>query len=161
MTTTTTTKIPDPKLDLVLERTVEVSPELVWDAWTKPEHVREWFAPKPWTITSCDIDLRPGGAFRFTMRSPEGEEYPNVICYLEVVPKERLVWTDALLPGYRPSKEPFFTAIVTMEPVAGGTRYRAIAVHRDEAGRRKHEEMGFREGWGQVLDQLVEYARKL
>ena len=160
--TTTTMTTPDPKLDLVLERTVDVAPELVWEAWTKPEHVREWFAPKPWTITSCEIDLRPGGALRFTMRSPEGEEYPNVACYLEVVPKERLVWTDALLPGYRPSQEPFFTAVVTIEPAdGGGTRYTAIAIHRDEENRRKHEEMGFHEGWGQVLDQLVEYARSL
>jgi uncharacterized protein YndB with AHSA1/START domain len=152
---------PDPKLDLVLERIVDVPRELVWAAWTKPEHVRKWFTPAPWTITDCEIDLRPGGIFRFVMRSPEGKDFPNVGCYLEIVPNERLVWTDALLPGYRPSENPFFTAIVTMEPHGTGTRYTAIAVHRDEAGRKKHEEMGFYEGWGKVLDQLVAYVKAM
>lgn len=151
----------DPNLDLVLERTVDVPRELLWKAWTEPEHVKQWFAPKPWTATACEIDLRPGGAFQFTMRSPEGQEFPNVGCYLEVVPLQRLVWTDALLPGYRPAPEPFFTAVVTFEPEGNGTRYRALALHRDAEGRQKHEQMGFHEGWGQVLDQLVEHAKGL
>ncbi len=152
---------PDPKLDLVLERVVDVPRDLVWTAWTKPEHVRQWFAPAPWTIVDCEIDLRPGGIFRSVMRSPDGKDYPNVGCYLEIVPKERLVWTDALLPGYRPSENPFFTAIITLEPRGAGTRYTATAVHRDQAGRKRHEEMGFFEGWGQVLDQLVAHAKKM
>lgn len=152
---------PDPKLDLVLERDVDVSPELVWAAWTKPEHIPHWFVPAPWSITECEIDLRPGGAFRTVMRSPEGEEFPNVGCYLEVVPTRRLVWTDALLPGYRPSEEPFFTGIIAMEPRGSGTHYTAVAIHRDETGRKKHEEMGFHEGWGTVLDQLVTYVKSL
>jgi uncharacterized protein YndB with AHSA1/START domain len=159
---TTTTRIsPDPKLDLVLERTIDVSPDLVWKAWTQPEHVKQWFAPAPWTITDCEIDLRPGGIFRSVMRSAEGEEFPNAGCYLEVIPNERLVWTDALLPGYRPSENPFFTAVITLAPTGTGTRYTAIAIHRDEAGRKQHEEMGFHEGWGQVLDQLVGYAKTM
>jgi uncharacterized protein YndB with AHSA1/START domain len=149
----------DPKLDLVLERTLDVPRELVWTAWTKPEHVRHWFAPKPWTITDCEIDLRPGGVIRFVMRSPEGQEFPNIGCYLDIVPNERLIWTDALLPGYRPSENPFFTAILTLEPQGSGTRYTAIAIHRDEAGRKKHEEMGFYEGWGTVADQMVTYIK--
>ncbi len=94
---------PDPELDLVLERVVDVPPELVWKAWTEPKHLMPWFCPKPWTVTACDIDLRPGGRFYTVMCSPEGEEFPNEGCYLEVVPNERLVWTDALLTGYRPA----------------------------------------------------------
>ncbi len=151
---------PDPKLDLVLERVVDVPRELVWKAWTTPEHLRHWFCPRPWTTTECEIDLRPGGMFRSVMRSPEGQEFPNVGCYLEVVPNERLIWTDALLPGYRPAPEPFMTAVLTLEPSGKGTRYVATAIHRDEAGRKKHEEMGFQEGWGTVVDQLVEYIKK-
>lgn len=152
---------PDPKLDLVLERVIDVPRELVWTAWTTPEHVSKWFTPAPWTVADCEIDLRPGGVFRTVMRSPDGQEFPNVGCYLEVVPNERLVWTDALLPGYRPSEEPFFTAILTLEPAGDGTRYTAVAVHRDEAGRKRHEEMGFHEGWGTVLDQLVAYVKQM
>jgi len=150
---------PDPRLDLVLQREIDVPRELVWAAWTRPEHLVKWFAPAPWTITACEIDLRPGGMLRFVMRSPEGQEFPNVGCYLEIVPNERLVWTDALLPGYRPSEEPFFTAVLTLEPRGSGTLYTAVAMHRDEATRKKHEEMGFHEGWGQVLDQLVAYIK--
>lgn len=150
---------PDPQLDLVLERTLDVPRELVWTAWTTPEHVRQWFVPKPWTITDCEIDLRPGGVFRTVMRSPEGQEFPNIGCYLEIVPNERLVFTDTLLPGYRPSENPFFTGILTLESQGSGTRYTAIALHRDEAARQKHEEMGFHEGWGTVADQLVAYIK--
>ena len=151
----------DPKLDLVLERVVDVPRELVWAAWTKPEHIVKWFAPLPWTTTHCEIDLRPGGKFHFVMRSPEGNDFPNTGCILEVAPNERLVWTDALLPGYRPSEKPFFTAVIALETVGRGTRYTATAIHRDEAGRKQHEEMGFHTGWGTCLDQLVAYVKKL
>ena len=158
---------PDPKLDLVLERVVDVPRELVWAAWTEPEHVKEWFTPRPWTVAECEIDLRPGGMFRTVMRSPEGQLFPNVGCFLEIVPNERLVWTEALLPGFRPanaSDSPiagFFTAIITFELHSRGTRYVAVALHRDEAGRKQHEEMGFHDGWGKALDQLVAYAKKM
>jgi uncharacterized protein YndB with AHSA1/START domain len=150
---------PDPTLDLVLERHADVPPARLWKAWTTPEHVVKWIAPRPWTTTDCEIDLRPGGQFRFVMRSPEGQLYPNVCCFLEVVPNERLVWTDALLPGYRPSPEPFFTAVLLFESDGkGGTNYTAIAIHRDQEGRKKHEAMGFYQGWGQVFDQMIEHT---
>jgi uncharacterized protein YndB with AHSA1/START domain len=159
----------NPKLDLVLERVVDVPRDLVWAAWTKPEHIKKWFTPAPWTTVDCEIDLRPGGIFRTTMRSPEGQESPHEGCYLEVVPNEKLVWTSALGPGYRPAikvaspgcEELYFTAIVTLETEGSGTRYRAIAIHGDEATTRKHAEMGFHEGWGAALDQLVALVKTL
>jgi uncharacterized protein YndB with AHSA1/START domain len=150
----------DPKLDLVLERVVDVPPEMVWAAWTRPEHIVHWFTPAPWRTVDCEIDLRPGGAFKTVMRSPEGKDFPNVGCYLEIVPNERLVWTDGLLPGYRPAPEPFMTGMILLEPRGRGTKYTAIALHRDEATRRRHEEMGFAEGWGKVLDQLVAHMKQ-
>jgi len=151
---------PDPQLDLVLERVVDVSPELVWAAWTQPQHLKKWFSPAPWTVTDCEVDLRPGGIFRTVMRSPEGQEFPNLGCYLEIVPYRRLVWTDALLPGYRPSAKPFFSAVISLQPEGQGTRYTATAIHRDEAGKKAHEDMGFHSGWGTVLDQLVALMKK-
>lgn len=153
------TYVPDPELDLVLERVVDVPPELVWEAWTTPEHLKEWFVPRPWSVTDCTLDLRPGGVFRTVMRSPDGEEFPNEGCYLEIVPGRRLVWTDTLGPGYRPTAEPFFTAVVSMEPEGEGTRYKAIAIHGSTETRTRHEEMGFHDGWSTVLDQLVEYMK--
>jgi uncharacterized protein YndB with AHSA1/START domain len=156
----------DPRLDLVLERIVDISPALVWSAWTEPEHLKHWFTPVPWQTVDCEIDLRPGGIFRTTMRSPEGEEFPNAGCYLEVVKNQKLVWTNALMPGFRPAAmatdcgELFFTAVLTLEPQGDGTKYTALVMHREEEGRMKHEAMGFHDGWGTVLDQLVEYMKK-
>lgn len=157
----------DPKLDLVLERVVDVSPELVWAAWTQPAHLKKWFTPAPWTTVDCEIDLRPGGIFRTVMRSPEGQEFPNLGCYLEIVPHRKLVWTDALEAGFRPVREepspncPFrFTAVILLEPHGKGTKYTAIGMHKDEQSRRKHDEMGFQEGWAKALEQLVEHMRK-
>jgi len=154
----------DPKLDLVLERTVDVSPELVWMAWTQPEHLKKWFTPAPWTTVDCEIDLRPGGVFRTVMRSPEGEDFPGQGCYLEIVPHRKLVWTDALEAGYRPARDDprasfRLTATLLLEPHGSGTKYTAIAMHQDQASREKHEAMGFQAGWGKALDQLVAHVK--
>jgi uncharacterized protein YndB with AHSA1/START domain len=156
---------PDPRLDLLLERVVDVPRELVWAAWTTPEHVKKWFTPAPWTTVDCEIDLRPGGIFRTVMRSPEGQEFPNAGCYLEIVKTRQLVWTCALEPGYRPSHRPpddlAFTAFIALEPQGSGTRYSALVMHSDEEGRKRHEEMGFHEGWGKALEQLVAHAKTM
>jgi uncharacterized protein YndB with AHSA1/START domain len=162
---------PDPRLDLVLERIVDVPPDLVWAAWTTPEHLKPWFTPAPWKTVECEIDLRPGGMFRTVMRSPDGQDTPHVGCYLEVIKNERLVWTNALAPGYRPIKPSaveandcgalLFTAVISIEPHKNGTKYTALAMHGDESSRTKHAEMGFHEGWGIALDQLVTYVKQL
>lgn len=152
---------PNPELDLVLEREVDVPRSLVWKVWTEPEHLRHWFCPRPWMVTECQIDLRPGGVFSTVMRGPDGQEFPNVGCILEVVPEERLVTTDALLPGFRPAENPFFTCVLLLESRGAGTLYKAIGLHRDPAGRQKHEEMGFHQGWGTALDQLVAYVKAM
>ena len=155
----------DPRLDLVLERVVDVPPELVWAAWTVPAHIKQWFTPAPWKTVDCEIDLRPGGIFRTVMRSPEGQDITNVGCFLEIVPNRKLVWTLALQPGYRPSDPTFdvpaFTAIITLEPHENGTKYTALVLHKDEADRQKHDAMGFQEGWGKALDQLVALAKTI
>jgi uncharacterized protein YndB with AHSA1/START domain len=150
---------PDPKLDLVLEREIDVPVDLVWKAWTTPEHIKHWFVPRPWTVTDVKMDLRPGGVFSTIMRSPDGQEFPNNGCYLEVVPNERLIFTDTLLPGFRPSPKPFFSAALLLAPNGSGTRYTAIAIHGNEETRKQHEEMGFHDGWGTVVTQMVEFIK--
>lgn len=152
---------PDPKLDLVLERVVDVPRELVWAAWTQPKHILKWFTPAPWKTIDAEVELWPGGMFRTTMLSPEGKEFPNMGCVLEVVEYERFTFTDTLLPGFRPAPNPFFTGVITLEPHGKGTRYVATAIHGDEATRKKHEEMGFQDGWGKALDQLVAYSKSM
>ncbi|MFN3649760.1 MAG: SRPBCC family protein [Armatimonadota bacterium] len=161
----------DSNLDLRLERVVDVPRELVWKAWTTPEHLVKWFTPAPWSTAECELDLRPGGIFRTVMCSPEGEKFEEVGCYLEVVENERLVWTNALLPGFRPAGPPeddsaecsrlLMTAIISLEEHGGGTRYTAVAMHGDPSACKQHEAMGFHEGWGKALDQLVEVTRRL
>jgi uncharacterized protein YndB with AHSA1/START domain len=106
--------------------------------------------------------------FRTVMRSPEGQEFPNLGCYLEVVPNERLVWTNALAAGFRPAAasgatgtqganchEIVFTAAVCLARHAKGTRYTAHAMHQDSDACKRHEQMGFQDGWGKALEQLV------
>ena len=160
--TSRTTDAFDPNLDLMLERTVDVRPELVWRAWTEPALMKQWFTPAPWTTVEAEVDLRPGGIFRFVMRSPEGKDFPNLGCLLEVVPNRRLAWTDALGPGFRPRDGGFpFTAFVSMEPAGSGTKYTARAVHKDTGGRQKHADMGFHDGWGKALDQLVALVKRM
>ena len=159
---------PDPRLDLVLERVVDVPPALVWECWTTPKHIKKWFTPAPWKTVDCRIDLRPGGEFFTVMQSPEGEKFPNTGCYLEVVKNERLTWTNALLAGYRPSSsgapgadDLIMTATILLKKHGKGTKYTAIAQHRNPSDSEKHAKMGFQDGWGTALEQLVALAKKL
>lgn len=153
---------PNPKLDLVLERVVDVTPAQIWRAWTQPSELMKWFTPKPWKTVECDIDLRVGGAFRTVMESPEGQRMPpGTGCYLEVKENERLVWTSALEGNYRPSAGMYapgawpMTAIILLEPNGSGTKYTAMVLHKDEDDSKKHAAMGFEQGWGAALDQMV------
>ena len=102
------------------------------------------------------------------MEGPNGERNENTGCILEVVENEKLVWTGALKPGYRPhshddaSKFPFlFTCVLTFTKEGTGTRYRALAIHADEGAAKTHADMGFEHGWGTALDQLVALAKRM
>ncbi len=170
---TTTSKLPadlNPMLDLSFERIIDVPKELVWRAWTEAELLKQWFCPLPWKTIDAELDLRPGGAFRTTMQSPEGQQFPGTSCYLEVVPATRLVWTNGLAPDYRPIKAAApsaetagdfaFTAIITLADHHGGTQYRATAIHATEAACQQHAAMGFEAGWGAALDQLIAMVKR-
>lgn len=152
---------PNPKLDLSFERIIDVPRALVWKAWTTPEHLMPWFCPKPWSVIECQIDLRPGGIFSTKFRSPEGVDHLNIGCYLEVIDQQRLIFTDALLPDFRPSGVRFMTGVIELSDYENGTKYTATALHNNEEDCKKHEEMGFYTGWGTALDQLITYVKAL
>jgi uncharacterized protein YndB with AHSA1/START domain len=163
----------DGPLDLSLNRVIDAPAALVWKVWTDPAHLKQWWAPKPWTTVACELDLRPGGVFRTVMRSPEEQDFPHIFCFIELVENRKLILTNALAPGYRPAPAPpsmggepdcagiLFTAIVTLEEQAGKTHYSVVVLHKDEAGRKLHEQLGFYEGWGTCLDQLIEVVKTL
>ena len=94
----------NPKLDFAIERFIDAPPQLVWEALTKPEHLKEWYMPKAWgRVSRAEMDVRPGGIFSIDIATADGQEFPNVGCFLEAIPMERLVWTSMLFPGYRPA----------------------------------------------------------
>lgn len=96
------------------------------------------------------------------MRGPDGTEYPNRGIYLEVVPNERLVFTDAYVSAWTPSEKPFMTVILTFEDAGDGkTRYTARVRHWTVADREAHEKMGFHQGWGIATSQLEATAQSL
>jgi uncharacterized protein YndB with AHSA1/START domain len=153
--------IPNPGHELVLTRLIDAPRENLFRCWTEPKLMKQWFAPLPWTTPVVETDLRPGGSSVFVMRSPEGQDFPNHGVYLEVVPNERLVVTDAYTTAWEPSEKPFMTAIVTFEDEGGQTRYTARARHWTQADRETHEKMGFHEGWGQCADQLAALVARI
>ncbi|MBV8686919.1 MAG: SRPBCC family protein [Alphaproteobacteria bacterium] len=152
--------------DLVVERVLDAPRELVWEAYTNPEHLKKWWCPKPWSTPECEMDVRPGGKFFTRMEGPNGEGFAGTGCFLEVVEGERIVWTSALGEGWRPNAaDPagfVFTAVVTLADAGEGrTRYRVVAMHPDAAAAGRHETMGFKDGWGTAADQLGEVAAAL
>lgn len=151
----------DPNTDLSFSRTLAVPRQLIWECWTRPEHIPHFFVPAPHKVTKVEIDLRVGGRFNTTF-DVEGREMHNKGVYLEVVPGEKLVFTDTYTEGWKPSADPFMTAIVLLSDAPeGGTTYTAIARHRTSEKRKAHEDMGFFDGWGTVVTQLETYAKGL
>ena len=117
----------NPELDLVLDRIIDVPVHKVWAAWTQPELMLQWFTPSPWKTVEVDNDLRPGGRANVVMESPEGQRFPNIGSYLEVIPNKRLTFTSVLLENYRPAPKPEngamdmpFTASIILEDLGGG-----------------------------------------
>jgi len=141
--------------DLVLTRNIPAPPAKLYRAWTEPELLKQWFAPAPYTTPVAELDVRHGGSTMIVMRDPDGNDLPNPGVFLEVVPNQRLVFTDAFTRAWEPSAKPFMTVILSFEPEAGGTRYTARVRHWTLEDKKTHEEMGFQQGWGQCTDQLA------
>lgn len=147
--------------DLILSRSLAADPARLWRCWTEPALIVRWFAPAPVETLLAEIEPRPGGRFRTVMRLPDGQEMDSAGCILLAEPARRLVFTDCLLPGFRPAREPFFTADITFEAEGAGTLYTARALHARPQEADRHAEMGFHQGWGAATEQLDRLARSL
>lgn len=151
--------------ELRLERLLDAPRGHVWRCWTEPTLLEHWFAPESWTTEVKTLEPRPGGASHIVMRGPKGEESDGVAVFLEVVPEQRLVFTNAFEPGWIPSAQPavvpFMTTIIDMSDAGGKTLYVVRALHWTEQARKQHEELGFHEGWRQTTGQLEALARTL
>jgi uncharacterized protein YndB with AHSA1/START domain len=149
--------------ELSISRLIYAPPSKVWQAWSRPEHLEQWWIPHPLECKVIKLEMRPGGGFETKMRENGGEFEPHVEgCFLDIVPEQRIVWTTSLAEGWRPT-EPWLalTAIITFEAEGQGTRYSARVLHKNSADSRKHEEMGFQEGWGTTIDQLEAFMKRL
>ena len=154
----------DPKLDFAIERFIDAPTRLVWEALTKPEHLKEWYMPKAYgRVARAEMDVRPGGILSIDIAGADGQEVPNLGCILEVIPMERLVWTSMLFPGYRPAvfDDIPITAIMTMKSEGAGTRYVFTALHRNEADLETNKATGFYQGTEIAVDQFVEHVLAL
>jgi uncharacterized protein YndB with AHSA1/START domain len=155
-----------PERELVITRVFDAPRELVWKAWTDPEHLMRWWGPKYFTSPSCKIDLRVGGKYLFCMRSPEGKDFWSTGVYREIVELERIVWTDSFadekgnpvpashygMPGDWPEE---LLVTVTLEERQGKTkmtlRHAGFPVEMGEMAEA---------GWNGSLDKLAESLEK-
>jgi len=148
--------------ELVLERVLNAPREKLWRCWTEPALIVQWFTPPPFKTTKAVMDVRAGGESCVIMQAPDGTEFPNPGLYLEVVPNEKLVFTDAFTSAWAPSGKAFMVGILTFEDAgAGKTKYTARVRHWSSDDRAAHEKMGFHEGWGIATSQLEALAQKI
>lgn len=147
--------------ELTLGRVIAAPRRAVWRCWTEPELLKQWYCPKPWFVSEARIDLRTHGASHFVMNGPNGERHEWPGLYLEVVPFERLVFTDAFSSAWVPFGKPFMVGIVSFADHQDGTLYTARVRHWSEESAKEHLAMGFHEGWGAAAQQLEDLARTL
>ncbi|WP_420142548.1 SRPBCC family protein [Sphingomonas sp.] len=137
--------------ELSVTALIEASPAEVYRVWI--ERLAEWWCPRPWMTEVVAIDPRPGGVFHTILRGPEGEANDLMGVFLDVVPGERIVTTDAFGPGWVP-QVPFMVGLWTFAEEGDHTRYTATARHWNADTLRQHEAMGFHDGWSQATAQL-------
>ena len=143
--------------EIVTTRLIDAPRELVFEAWTDATHVAHWFGPDGFVTTTHTMEVRPGGVWRFTLRGPDGKEWPNVVTYQEVVPPERLVY----LHGDEKERDMFRTT-VTFDDRAGKTALTMRAVFKTAAAKEYvARENGAVEGAQQTVSRLERYVRTM
>lgn len=147
---------PQDEREIRLDRIFDAPRELVFEAWTRREHIGQWWGPNGFTTTTYEMDVRPGGVWRFMMHGPDGTDYPNRIVYEEVVPAERLVY------AHGDFETTLFHVTVTFTVEGGRTRVRMrLLFPTAEARDYVVREHGAIEGGRQTLGRLEQYLATL
>lgn len=151
----------DPDLDLTISRIIRAPRASVWNAWTDKGAFEQWWIPAPALCRVVAMDIRPGGAFETRMSENGGDFGPHLnACFLAVEKRKRIVFTNALTGGWRPAEQPFMTAIITFKDHPDGTEYFSHVMHKSPEDRKMHDEMGFFDGWGTVIEQLAKLVER-
>lgn len=151
----------DPALDLTISRIIKAPRSTIWSAWTDPASFEQWWVPAPARCKVLEMNVRPGGALVTRISEDGGEFAPHMsACFLAADHLERIVVTNALTGGWRPAEQPFMTAIVTLRDHPEGTDYTAHVMHKSNADRDMHQQLGFYDGWGTVAAQLAAFVEK-
>ena len=146
---------------LTISRVINAPRQAVWNAWTDPASFEQWWVPAPAKCKVLEMDLSPGGALVTQISENGGAFKPHLTgCFLAIDELERIVFTNSLVGGWRPAEQPFMTAIITLRDHPMGTDYLAHVMHKNNADRNMHEEMGFYDGWGTVAEQLAQLVEQ-
>ncbi len=142
---------------VVITRTFDAPRALVFEAWSKPEHLKHWFGPRGFSLPVCEMEFRPGGPLNVVMRAPDGQEHRSNGTFREIVAPGRIVMESALLGD---DGKPQFEArnIITFEEHGGKTvvtvTAQVVKIHDPRAAGGLD---GMTEGWKQTLDRLEAY----
>jgi uncharacterized protein YndB with AHSA1/START domain len=145
--------------EFVMERIFDAPRELVWQVWTQPEHLKQWWGPKDWTLPVCKVDLRPGGVWHYCMRGPNGEESWGKTVYREIVAPTRLVYSDSFSDeaGNVVAGMPEMVITLTFEELDGKTKVTARTQFASAADLQSILDMGVAEGATETWDRLERY----
>jgi uncharacterized protein YndB with AHSA1/START domain len=149
---------PEADREITITRTYDAPARLLFEAWTKAEHLMKWFGPKGWPITMCEVDFRQGGRWRMAMTGPTGEQnVPFGGEYLEIVPNRRIVLSNGFeLPG---AEKMVWT--VTFDEKGGKTVLTIHTLFPSIAQKAVYIGAGFQQGLGMCLDQLIAVVASL
>ena len=138
--------------ELVITRVFDAPARLLFEAWSKPEHLMQWFGPVGWPLTLCEVDFRKGGRFRFAMTGPDGRQNtPFGGAYLEIVPNRKIVYDNAFeTPGAQK-----MIVTITYDETGGKTTLTIHTLFASAAMKKKHLGAGYEQGVGSGLDQLA------
>ncbi|MFA6916895.1 MAG: SRPBCC domain-containing protein [Parachlamydiales bacterium] len=164
---TTKDPIPNPARPFTISRIFDAPREVVFEAWTNPKQMREWWGPKGFTTPHCKIDLRPGGTIHYCMRSPDGKDYWGIGVYKEILKPSRIVLSDSFsdekgdivqpaVYGMDPEWPAETLITVLFDNVEGKTKVTINHSVSDALAKKQ----GCEEGWSQTLDNLAAFLSK-